>query len=118
MQQTTGTESAPFTLRTISPNEKERYFFIPIWGKAGKINQDVYQNPLALKGITQLGPKLMAINGKFLDMCKKACSHDSLLCFMSVLKASFRRKLNFLSTEESIGLSSYIFFVFNLSVSL
>lgn len=63
--------------------EKDREIFYSHMGHSAKINQDVYQNPLALRGIINLGPKLLAINGKFL--CLDAKNWSCLVIFTYII---------------------------------
>lgn len=44
--------------------ESERELFYTHMGHSADINKNVYQSPLALMGLTKLGPKLMSMNGK------------------------------------------------------
>jgi integrase len=44
--------------------EKDREIFYTHMGHSQGINKDVYQSPLALMGLTKLGPNFMLMNGK------------------------------------------------------
>ena len=47
--------------------EKERQLFFKHMGHSAAMNEDTYQTPLALTGITKLGPNLMGIGRGSLD---------------------------------------------------
>jgi len=50
---------------SLDVSEKERQLFYTHMGQSKDINQNVYQAPLSLMGLTKLGPKLMEMNSEF-----------------------------------------------------